>query len=314
MLPFKPQQDTPSLGQERLNVAIACDGARFNSPKEWSFAPLGRGEAPPYTFATQSLGLTTIVNARDLGGYRLPSGQRIRRGMLLRGGSLAAASDAELQRLSHEFRVARIFDFRTAGEVHHAPDRPVAGATNIWMPAFDEKTMEMNNLALPHEAYSDLFHWLPLHAAQPDVQHVARHMYTAMVDNEFSQVQYAGFLQNIVATTDGAVYWHCSQGKDRTGLGAAFLLAALGADRDLILADYLISNEYYRHDVETVSAQVATEAERQVILTFLGVNVTCFTLALDLIDSRYGGMDAFLRGPLCLDDNDIAALRTRYLI
>ena len=46
MLLDKPLQGTPSLGQERLNVAIACDGARFISPKEWSFAPLGWGEAP----------------------------------------------------------------------------------------------------------------------------------------------------------------------------------------------------------------------------------------------------------------------------
>lgn len=269
--------------------------------------------ASPYTFASQSIGIQSIANARDLGGYVLPGGGRVRRGLLLRGGSLAPATDDELVRLADEYHVARIFDFRTKREVTSAPDRPVRGADNVWMPAFDEKTMEMNDLALPAEAYLDLATWLPIHAHEPQVQHVARHMYTAMVDNEFTQIQYAGFLQNIVATTSGAVYWHCSQGKDRTGLGAAFLLAALGADRALIMDDFAISLDYYRNDVLTAYARVATEAERQVLLTFLGVNCSYFAAALDLIDSQYGGMDAFLHGPLCLDDHDIDILRNRYL-
>ena len=49
---------SPSLGQERLNVAIACDGARFISPKEWSFAPLGRGEASLCTISGDGFEVT----------------------------------------------------------------------------------------------------------------------------------------------------------------------------------------------------------------------------------------------------------------
>ena len=257
--------------------------------------------------------LDTVANARELGGYILPDGSKIRQGLLLRGGSLAKASDADLRRMSEEFHVAKIFDFRTGIEVEHAPDRDVPGAQNIWMPAFDEKSMEMKDLALPPSAYMNLGEWLVLHAKEKKVRKVASSMYKEMVTNEFTQVQYAGFMQNILFTTEGAVFWHCSQGKDRTGLGSALILGALGADRELIMKDFAISNEYYANELGHFLPRVETDAEKRVIQTFIGVNCEYFEAALDLIDSTWGSMDAFLRGPICLGDEDIRTLRERYL-
>lgn len=257
--------------------------------------------------------LNTVANARELGGYILPDGSKIRQGLLLRGGSLAKASDADLRRMSEEFHVTKIFDFRTGIEVGHAPDRDVPGARNIWMPAFDEKSMEMKDLALPSKAYQNLGEWLVLYAKEEKIQKVAANMYKEMVTNEFTQVQYAGFMQNILFTTEGAVFWHCSQGKDRTGFGAALVLAALGADRDLIMKDFAISNEFYANELSQYLPRVETDAEKRVIQTFIGVNCDYFEAALDLIDSTWGSMDAFLRGPICLEDEDIRTLRERYL-
>ena len=51
----------------------------------------------------------------------------------------------------------------------------------------------------------------------------------------------------------------------------------------------------------------------QAILTFVGVNSKYFSGALDLLEKECGSMDAFLRGPLCLSDEDLAILRDRYL-
>lgn len=257
--------------------------------------------------------LETVVNARELGGYTLPGGGVIREGLLLRGGALAKASDADLARLRDEFHLAKVFDFRTKMEVSMFPDRDVEGAQNIWMPAFDEDSMEMENMALPREAYKNLGEWLVVHAHEKRVQTVAKRMYSEMVITEFTQVQYAGFLQNILFTTSGSVFWHCSQGKDRTGLGAAFVLAALGADRKLIMEDFARSNDFYRKDLDKYLAMVETDEEKEVIQTFVGVNCRYFEDALDLIDSRWGSMQNFLTGPLCLSEEDIMTLRRRYL-
>ncbi len=257
--------------------------------------------------------LNSIPNARDLGGYILPDGSVVREGLLLRGGFLGGASDADLSELHEKYRLAHVFDFRTEGELRRSPDKPVEGADNIWLPAIDPTTEDLAEMSLPKEAFLDLGNWLVRNASSPLVQSIASRIYTDMVTNEYTQLQYAAFLMQIVSTTDGAVYWHCSQGKDRTGLGAAFILAALGADRELILKDYSISDDYYRKETDYWCSLVGTEEEREVIRTFIGVNIRYFTAALDLIDRRWGSMDAYLRGPLCLTDEDITTLKKRYL-
>ena len=265
------------------------------------------------TFAEQRINTPSIINARELGGYVLPSGARVRRGLLLRGGSLASASDADIRLLSDTYHVVRVFDFRTSMEVGADPDRDVPGATHVWLPAFNERSCTMAGTFLPHEAYRDLGNWLVRHACEPAVRKAADILYTSMVDEEFTQVQFAGFLQNILGTDGGAVYWHCSQGKDRTGLAAAFILAALGADRDLIMADYAMSNEFYTDELALYRSMVESEEEKSIIQTFIGVNCDCFAGALDLIDRKWGSMKNFLTGPLCFSEEDMETLRKRYL-
>lgn len=258
--------------------------------------------------------LTSIANARDLGGIRLPDGGILRSGLLLRGGALYTASEEDLQELSGHYHVAKVFDFRTSREIKMAPDLDIAGAQNIWMPAFDENSQSYVTRNLPHEAYSDLGNYLTAHACEPFVQELAAALYMDMVTSEFTQIQYAGFLQNILATTEGAVYWHCSQGKDRTGLAAAFIIAALGGDRKAILYDYCLSEEFYRDELARYIGRVETEAEKAVLRTYMSVNPAAFERALDWIDDTFGSMDNFLRGPLCLSGRDIGELRSRYVI
>ena len=266
-----------------------------------------------YTFSSQKLGLDSIVNARELGGYVMPDGRVVKRGLLLRGGSLAKASKDDLTALTDRFNLAKIFDFRTSMEVKQSPDQEVAGAKYLWFPAFDEESQEMEGMSLPSDAYRDLGNWLVKHASMPEVQAVARNMYLSMVSSDFTQVQYAGFLQNIGNTPEGAVYWHCSQGKDRTGIGSAVLLAALGADRKLIMEDYAISAEFYKEELEQYFQLIDSDEEKAVLRTFISVNCEYFEAALDYIDKEYGSMYNFLTGPLCLMDNDIETLRNRYL-
>lgn len=272
-----------------------------------------------YDFKSQSAGLDSVANARDLGGYVLPDGRRIRRGLLLRGGSLASLSDADRETLTRKYHLSKIFDFRTEREVVASPDRNIPGVGYTWLPAIDPETEKMEDLALPPEAYFNLSLYLADngHAFDASVQRVSRHIYSEMVLNEYTQLQYAAFLQIVATEARGAVYWHCSQGKDRTGLGAAFLLSALGADRRLIMQDFDISNDYYRQDIEANLAKLRTRGEDpeadKVIRTFIGCNVEYFSGALDMIEMKFGTLENYLKGPLCLSDDDIAALRSRYL-
>lgn len=265
-----------------------------------------------YNFQTQKLGLHSIANLRELGGYVLPDGRKVRRGVLFRGATLNSASDEDLVALREKFNLSIDFDFRTKVEVEHKPDRVPEGVKYVWLPTIDPDTEEDAGTPFPKEAYLDLGNWLVKNAENPMVQNIARHMYTDMIQNEYTQVQYAGFMQMLLKNEGGAVYWHCSQGKDRTGLGTAFVLAALGADRSLILEDYAISEEVYKDELAAYASKVSSDEAFQVLRTFISVNVDYFNNALDFIDRRYGSLMSYLQGPLLLMDEDIETLRKKY--
>lgn len=257
-----------------------------------------------------------IPNVRDLGGYEMQDGRKIRPGHLIRGGYLVGATDNDIRRLHDEYHVAHIFDFRTEGERHFAPDREVEGARNTWLPTLDVHT-DQKIEQFPEEAYRDLPNYLMKMAFTEKGQRMARTLYPSMIDNEYTQLQYASFIQQIINTEDGAVYWHCSQGKDRTGIGAAFVLAALGASRETIIKDFDLSNEGWKplldECMQRIEALGGGEEEKKVIQAFIGVNTQYFIDTLDSIDRNYGSLLDYIRDMLLIFDADMEILKERYL-
>ncbi|MCR4823791.1 MAG: tyrosine-protein phosphatase, partial [Bacteroidales bacterium] len=185
------------------------------------------------------------------------------------------------------------------------------------LPTLDVEAEYISGEAVPAETWIDLPSHIVRLAFTPLFQQKARELYPSLVKSEFSQLQYSAFLDMILETPDGAVLWHCSQGKDRTGIGAALILGALGADRQTIVDDFDRSNDSYRPLVERFCAEVGAqgggEDEKDVVRAFMGVSTRNFCRTLDFIDSQWGSLEAYLLGPLGLDRNDLALLRGRYL-
>ena len=265
----------------------------------------------------RSLPLEGVRNPRDLGGLPVRDGRTVRPRLLLRSAHLCWATDRDLDWLRGVCHLRRIFDLRTVEEIERQPDRVIPGAENTHLPAIDTNAEVQNGSAIPQEAFNDLETYLVPLSFTDGAKFMARDMYPSLVRSEYTQVQYAAFLRLIVETQEGAVIWHCSQGKDRTGLAAAYILSALGATRETILEDYLLSEPWYEDIVERLSNKVLQRGggkeETDVVLTFMGVNVEYFTEALDIIEREFGGMDAYLHEQLFLSDDDIAILKARYL-
>lgn len=267
----------------------------------------------------QLIGLEGVLNARDLGGYEMADGRHIRPGLLLRTGCLNTATDADVRRLEDEFHVVHVFDFRTKGEILRAPDRELRGADNLHLPSNDPATEgEWRASALSEVAKNNDMELL-LHSAQTvETKQTLYNMYPALITSEWTQLQFATFLNYVAKTDNGAVLWHCSQGKDRTGWGAAFVLAALGASRELIIEDFDLSNAFYREEVEGLCRRLAemggTEEDADVIRGFIGVSTKSFISTLDLIDREFGSMHSYLANELCLSEEEMMRMRDHYLI
>lgn len=259
-----------------------------------------------------------IVNTRDLGGMIGFEGRTVRTNMLLRSAHLHDATDEDIRRLREDYQLRRIFDFRSLGEAEFLPDREVEGAVHHLLPTIDMSEERLTGQAIPQEAFLDLENHIVNYSFYPEVQLMAADMYPSLIRSEYSQLQYATFLRLIIETPEGGVLWHCFQGKDRTGWAAAFILSALGVDREAIIEDFDRSNDAYRALVQHLNDDIISrgggEAEMDVVQAFMGVSTKNFRRTLDLIDREFGGMIEYLQNQLFLTKEDLRTLRKRYLI
>ena len=115
--------------------------------------------------------------------------------------------------------------------------------------------------------------------------------------------------------------FHCSAGKDRTGIGGALILHALGVERNLILADYLLSNESSelvertraRMQENRVEKGLSAEVQENIVRIFSGVEPIYLNNAFKEIEKTYGSLDNYMT-ELDFGESKIAKLREKFLV
>ena len=161
-----------------------------------------------------------IQNMRDLGGLRTADGRKIRPNMLIRSAQLAQAVGEDLE------HVAAVIDLRTIKEREEMPDL-LYSCRYLPMPVFDEFKPGVS-----HEEEAKQAPKLPDMAVLYGIlvrnyMDSFRNILTAIMHHDFSE---------------GAILWHCTEGKDRCGITTAMILELLDVDRDTIMEDYLKTN------------------------------------------------------------------------
>ena len=258
-----------------------------------------------------------IPNARDLGGIRTKDGHTVRSGLLFRTAFLVNATPDDLRRLSEEFRVAKVIDLRSKYEVGKMPDAEVPEAQHVHVEIVTLNGHLFKGMHAFAESALSFEEGMARFIMTPAAKMICDGFYISFVEDPECQDSLNEFF-NEVLSTDGPVLWHCTQGKDRTGLCAALLLFALGVSREEVIKDFLITNESYARDIRTVNEYVRNlggeEEETTCVWTLVGVNRQQFEAALDMIESRFGGPEEYLKNQIRLSGDDIAELRRRYLL
>ena len=261
-----------------------------------------------------------IENARELGGLVMQDGRTVRAGKLVRSGELSKASDTDVALLKSRFSLSDIFDFRFEAERSRAMDREIEGVSNTWLSTLPQAFVAAFSSGRADTTVvqsANLLETIATYAFNPQAQEMARNLYPAIVMDTTSQRRYGEFLRGVLKAEGGAL-WHCSQGKDRCGWGSAFVLAALGASRETIVEDFALSNVSYAPAVEALSAKIVEkgggEAELAFVRSMIGVSVENFESTLDLIDSRYGSLQAYLEQALGFTAVEQERMKRKYLI
>ena len=124
-------------------------------------------------------------------------------------------------------------------------------------------------------------------------------------------------LKILSETDEGAVIFHCTEGKDRTGFVALFVLYILGVDLELIRQDYLASNEILT-EYRAVRDKKFQEAGKS--LTFRAnmrvlssASDSLFDTVLLTIEKEYGDLETYLRNALNVTPELENKLRELYL-
>lgn len=276
---------------------------------------------PTSVMAQQFLPVKGIVNARDLGGYTVQDGRTVKSGMLIRAAHLADAKASDIAYLE-SLPISAVIDFRKELEMPGKEDKELPGARYVSLPIDAsgnamEKATEQEKKKFVSRNKFDIKKVIVPVAFNKKAQAMAREMYPTLLFTPECQEQFARFFRLVLETENGAVLYHCTQGKDRTGVASALLLAALGANRETIVADFDATNRVYEKEVRKYSRRVkfwgGKEEEIAVVKAFMGCNTENFVKALDRIDQQYGSLMAYLKGPIGLSDADIETLRARYL-
>ena len=267
-----------------------------------------------------SLHMEKIANARELGGYAGEGGRKIVRGRLLRTAALADASPRDLKRLTGEFDVRLIIDLREKKEAAAKPDPELPGVRYLQIDVMDPARFGEDNKKDAVERNEE--QTFEEHAAEiagftemPDIEQ----LYVYLLQEAYGAAAFSRIFREILAVPEGAVLWHCAAGKDRTGVVAALLLAALGADRETIMEDYLLTNDFSVGriaDTKRRLLEIGYDGKRAEAITNIweGANPVLMENALRSLEMSNGSIMGYLKERLSLTDADISKLRERYLI
>jgi len=248
----------------------------------------------PLVLTVRDLGLASDPNLRDVGGYRTTDGQWVRMGVVYRSQALSL-TPADLA-VVDTLGITADYDLRTTAEIAAAPDVVPAGATytNLNVMADISLTPTLTSAA----------------AAEQYMQEIEQDFVT----NPTAQAGFGTLLTDI-ADSHGAVLYHCTAGKDRTGWATAVLLTLLGVPRATVMQDYLLSNTYY-FDSPAVQAELKAmpAAEAAIYTPLLEVQASYLQAGFAQVAASYGSMYGYAVHGLGLSPQTIAKLRDKLLV
>jgi protein-tyrosine phosphatase len=225
----------------------------------------------------RKLPFTGAFNFRDLGGYRGRAGQTVRWRTLYRADALHRLPDDELDQLA-VMGVRSVLDLRTTSEVDHGRIRAEhLGIVHLHLPFIPDvwSRAELDPDADPDEVLGQL--------------------YVAMLSAGAPAIAEA--LCTLAEPGQVPAVFHCTAGKDRTGVLAALVLALLGVDEDTILGDYALTEAAMRQVSERLRREDAgpLTARADQPSPYMATAPGAMRNFLDHVRSEHGSMVGYVR-------------------
>ena len=244
-----------------------------------------------------------LRNCRDIGGCRTTDGHEVKTGYILRSDSLQALSEKDVCFLKENYQLRLIIDLRTDVEIEEKPDVMIGGARYARIPIFRSSTVGVTRETGIMGVLNNV----------PDMVR----LYWYMVSDPDAASQFGTVIKEIISC-DGGVIYHCTAGKDRTGLVTMMLYGMLGVSEDEIMKDYLATNDYAlpeaRAFYEMSLKKNGDETAARGIYKAFSADKDFLGSALTFIHMKYGSISDYCRKALDITDKEASDFRSRMLI
>ena len=258
-----------------------------------------------------------IENFRDLGGIKTKDGKHVKNGKLFRCAALFPASENDIKKI-RELGVDTIIDFRSNGEVKSEKDPEIEGTVYHHINLFKEKLEGVEKENKEERFYE----WMARQSLEnPSLfaENMVRN-YSTMVSEETALRGYRRFFDILLDDNSDKVLWHCSAGKDRTGIAAILLLEVLDCDREMIRENYLLTNKYLHRSTSEVLDAVKKiagdhkdyEAIRNSFATAMSASELFIDACYKTMIDKAGSPEAYLEQYFLIDENKKNRLKEKY--
>ncbi|MBT2452680.1 tyrosine-protein phosphatase [Streptomyces sp. ISL-43] len=242
------------------------------------------------TTTTRHIEFERLHNFRDLGGYRTADGATVAWGALYRADSLGKLSGADWDRFL-ELGVRTVIDLRYPWEIEAKGRIP------------EPERFTYANLSIEHRPYDQA-------EIDPDLDpwRFLADRFAEVAEDGAEEIRQA---IELLAEGPGPAVFHCTSGKDRTGLIAALVLTLLGVDDEQILADFALTE--LATDRLTADWHTANPGRTMRWPAYGRAPAEILRLTLADLTTRHGSPEGYLTDAVGITPSTKTRLRTRFL-
>ena len=241
------------------------------------------------------ISIESVSNFRDVS-----VGSKMKKNLLFRCAKLSTLNDRDICVLEN-LNPHAIIDFRDPKEIKKAPDNLSAKLLEKYI-----------NLPISASTLSRM-------AAQKEIDGDSVESYEKVMEDSYRmyinnhKVVWTKFFEILLKSNKLPIIFHCSAGKDRTGIASFMIQSIFKNPMDLIFENYLISNDLLT--IKAATAEQSTNSSNQDslvtknMLSTLGkVQQSYLNAAIDEIDKKYSSLENYFISQLGLKVNDIQKL------
>lgn len=240
-------------------------------------------------------------NIRDLGGIKVKEGI-IKNNKLIRGNLLNNLTKEDIEILIREHKLSTILDLRTSGEIQKQKDISIPKVKYINIPIFEDDIIGVTHKQKNIKNVDKM---------EIDMKKIYEKMLSTYYLDNISKI-----IKFIMKLRDNqySVLFHCTQGKDRTGVIAAILLMILGGSKEIIIEDYLYTNKANRTNVESYKPKLLDDKFNlnKTETSFLAKK-EYIEVIFHIVESEWNGIDNFIENGLKIEKEDIIRFKEKVI-